>query len=106
MGVYVADMDMPTKCSGCPFIESFGVRCGRTGKFLDRDDYRHERDCDCPLVEVSTPHGRLIDADTLMDDIKRDAEKAIKEDDKVGSFWLGHSAGFVIKKSTILEAEE
>lgn len=44
---------------------------------------------------------RLIDADALMDDIKRDSKKAIDEGDKVGSFWLGYAAGVVIKQPTV-----
>ncbi len=45
--------------------------------------------------------GRLIDADVLIDEIKKDTEKVIKQDDKVGSFWLGYIAGLVIKQPTI-----
>ena len=44
---------------------------------------------------------RPIDADALMDNIKLDAKKAIEEDDKIGSFWLGYAAGLVIKEPTI-----
>ena len=44
---------------------------------------------------------RLIDADALMDDIKRDTKKAIDEGDKAGSFWLGYAAGSVIAQPTI-----
>ena len=44
---------------------------------------------------------RPIDADALMDDIKRDSKKAIDDGDKVGSFWLGYAAGLVIKQPTI-----
>ena len=44
---------------------------------------------------------RLIDADALMDNIKLDTKKAIEEDDKVGSFWLGYAAGLVIKQPTV-----
>ena len=44
---------------------------------------------------------RPIDADALMDNIKLDTKKAIEEDDKVGSFWLGYAAGLVIKEPTI-----
>ena len=44
---------------------------------------------------------RAIDADALMDDIKRDSKKAIEEGDKFGSFWLGYAAGLVIKQPTI-----
>jgi peptidase E len=44
---------------------------------------------------------RPIDADALMDNIKRDSKKAIDEGDKVGSFWLGYAAGSVIAQPTI-----
>lgn len=44
---------------------------------------------------------RAIDADALMDNIKRDSKKAIDEGDKVGSFWLGYAAGSVIAQPTI-----
>lgn len=44
---------------------------------------------------------RPIDADALIDEIKMDTEKAIKQDDRVGSFWLGYIAGLVIKQPTI-----
>jgi len=44
---------------------------------------------------------RTIDADALIDEIKKDTEKAIDDGDKVGSFWLGYIAGLVIKQPSI-----
>ena len=44
---------------------------------------------------------RLIDADALINEIKKDTEKAIKQDDRVGSFWLGYITGLVIKQPSI-----
>lgn len=44
---------------------------------------------------------RPIDADVLLDTIRRDSKKAIDEGDKVGSFWLGYAAGSVIAQPTI-----
>lgn len=44
---------------------------------------------------------RLIDADVLIDEIKKDTEEAIKQDDRVGSFWLGYIVGLVIKQPSI-----
>lgn len=44
---------------------------------------------------------RLINVDTLIDEIRKDAEITIELDDKVGSFWLGYVAGLVIKQPTI-----
>lgn len=43
----------------------------------------------------------LIDADVLIDEIKKDTQKVIKQDDRVGSFWLGYIAGLVIKQPSI-----
>jgi len=44
---------------------------------------------------------RPIDADALISEIKKDTKKAIEQDDRVGSFWLGYAAGLVIKQPTI-----
>lgn len=44
---------------------------------------------------------RPIDADVLIDEIKKDTQKVIKQDDRVGSFWLGYIAGLVIKQPSI-----
>lgn len=44
---------------------------------------------------------RLIDVDALISEIKKDTEKAIEQDDRNGSFWLGYIAGLVIKQPTI-----
>ena len=48
---------------------------------------------------------RPIDADALINEIKKDTEKAIEQDDMVGSFWLGYIAGLVIKQPTIQPEE-
>lgn len=44
---------------------------------------------------------RLIDADVLLNEIKKDTETVIEQDDKVGSFWLGYIAGLVIRQPTL-----
>ena len=49
---------------------------------------------------------RLIDVDALINEIKKETKKAIEQDDKVGSFWLGYIAGLVIKQPTIQSALE
>lgn len=65
MSVLIKGMEMPNSCGECPLQcdECFGsFRCWfskKWGSDLMRAD-------DCPLVEVPTPHGRLIDADELI----------------------------------------
>ena len=54
---------MPKNCKECPFSDH-EAWCLIPGDWRERyycpDD---ERSDDCPLTEIPTPHGRLIDAD-------------------------------------------
>ena len=71
MGIYIKGMKMPHDCEVCPCLQYFPVgtfACGVTHTMIGIGDKLK----DCPLVEVPTPHGRLIDADALM----REFEKA------------------------------
>ena len=65
---YIVPGDIPKNCFACP--------CGyeTEGAFIDEClvlKREYEKDADsvrpnwCPLVEIKTPHGRLIDADEL-----------------------------------------
>lgn len=65
MSVLIKGMEMPKHCWQCPFHDDMDdcillnqscMKVWGETKHLD----------DCPLVEVPTPHGRLIDADALM----------------------------------------
>ena len=70
MAVLITDMEMPTSCWRCPLcltVDPDTYRCIPTGhEFESTFDAINHIVCDCPLVEVP-PHGRLIDADALMD---------------------------------------
>ena len=76
MSVLIRGMEMPKNCTECPFfIKSNSpkypfVDCkliGRLGSIFNCIDIP----VDCPLVEIHTHHGRLIDADALNDMINR-----------------------------------
>ena len=54
MGVYISGMEIPKCCNNC----DFNVICNHANGGVCRPKR-------CPLVEVSVPHGRLIDADAL-----------------------------------------
>lgn len=71
MSVLIKGMKMPKGCIACPFMFFGRDDCLVWCKWLDEPSgewsncggkWRHP---DCPLVEVPTPHGRLIDADEL-----------------------------------------
>lgn len=68
MSILIKDMDMPKNCSDCP-LNYDQMSCSVTGTgwwsdtmvLMDFDSCK-ERLYNCPLVEIPTPHGRLIDA--------------------------------------------
>ena len=64
MSVLIKGMEMPKNCAECRFWSI----CECLSDFEDYvsvleavDDGDLVRDCDCPLIEIPTPHGRLID---------------------------------------------
>ena len=85
MSVLIKGMEMPERCGMC-FL--------RAGDCKQRI-YMEQRPKDCPLIEIPTPHGRLIDADEL-------ANK---------TFYSVTSAPYITYKKfvdapTVIEAEE
>ena len=63
MSVLIKGVEMPKGCIACPFMFFGQDDCLMWCKWLDGEwrnrggKWRHP---DCPLVEVPTPHGRLI----------------------------------------------
>ena len=63
MSILIRNMEMPMNCAECPIAD-----IGAEFYYCEKIELKAEtRPCDCPLVEVPTPHGRLIDADALHD---------------------------------------
>ena len=59
MNVIIKGMEMPKNCDECGFEHrAYCFLVDTVIESNDRPDW-------CPLVEVPTPHGRLIDADAL-----------------------------------------
>lgn len=90
MGVLINGMKMPKNCEECDFCHWSNLhQTGRCDRCDDEPvcadfgtDYKRTRARFCPLVEVPTPHGRLIDADevhfTMTDTIEQGrAEEAL-----------------------------
>ena len=105
MGVYIKGMVMPTSCWDC-YFQDCGNCVLNNHKVVDKCIIEDRRDEDCPLVEIP-PHGRLIDADALIEDMARMVPWAIT-DPTESAFLDGLSAAYeAIKASpTIIEAEE
>jgi hypothetical protein len=89
MSVLINNMKMPKCCAECEWHEYYGGdydwvhACRRTGT-MPIENAETERANDCPLIEIHTPHGRLIDADALESKIRKqycedcDRRKGIK----------------------------
>ena len=74
---YIVPREKPKKCMNCPFIDKITYDC----KLMYGNDYpdfyiQYEN---CPLIEIPNPHGRLIDADKLLEKAYWDYNEAIDD---------------------------
>ena len=79
MSLLINGMDMPKNCYHCRFNYD-GLCHALRSSFT----YIHENDISCPLFEIPTPHGRLIDADVIMDLL----EKSVPEKNRGHQFYV------------------
>lgn len=65
-GVYINGMEMPKNCADCPVNMNI---CHRGYEYLLEHTELYDRRADnCPLIPVPD-HGRLIDADALLNSV-------------------------------------
>lgn len=72
MSVLIKGMEMPKHCRNCKFsyfTHGISMKC----LFISEACKIKGRLSNCPLVAVPTPHGRLIDADRLMEVIEKNS---------------------------------
>ena len=97
MSIIIKGMDMPKNCFQCSFND--GIYCC----LIDNDTEAlipkmpTDRLKDCPLIEIPTPHGRLIDMDELLSHLSKDPLFDLVERYGV--------SGVIESRPTILEAE-
>lgn len=74
MSILIKGMEMPTSCIGCPCCRhdnwngETAHQCNVSLITFSAEDENwiyDQRPNWCPLVDIPTPHGRLIDADQL-----------------------------------------
>ena len=108
MSVLVKDTEMPKECRECP-LETYYMNCGdtrcrATNKIL-AEDYKaipfDGRPDWCPLVEVPA-HGRLIDADALIERMESDAEQM---EEPIAQMFTYAAINDVKHSETVIEAE-
>ena len=117
--VLIKGMEMPKCCEECrlfnkPWCMAKPLEEWRTGYY---EPLKGEKQKDCPLVEVPTPHGRLIDADAYRKEIReryesaREWYKGAKTDDikaraESALFTFTECSLTIRKMPTIIEAED
>lgn len=106
MSVIIKGMKMPNNCGECVLCNAvkddeydyeINTYCHATGESLESLDVRGDR---CPLVDVPTPHGRLVDADALKATFCAECNHTITCEDCDIDYHIGRLA------PTIIEAEE
>lgn len=75
MSLIIRGVNLPEKCENCPCYDYIDYVCRADDCFAPFDvENPEERSEHCPLIEIRTPHGRLIDADILLDTLRYRAE--------------------------------
>ena len=62
MSILIKGMEMPENCDKCRFQSELRLYCNAMPDNFCGNTDDIERPDWCPLVEIPTPHGRLIDA--------------------------------------------
>ena len=108
----IKGMEMPYCCVVCPFKEMYhdGLVCKATTPHKYIPKFLHERYEKCPLVEIPTPHGELIDRDHLLSLIEGWNEDVENDKQNEFSFVVGKTLNGVIRiirgAHAFIEAEE
>ena len=120
MGVYIKGMEMPDSCDVCRFSDWSNLHQTACCMILEyrpcfRDyssEYKIRISDLCPLVEVPTPHGDLIDRQKLLEDNKH-LEYPTNEKYRRDRAWaVGFNSGarhcneHAVYAKTVIKAEE
>lgn len=94
---------MPKNCDACWALDDYGdyPRCRITEEQRGYNFTVRERRMDnCPLVEVPTPHGRLIDIRSVEDG------KFVTVGDDYQRWWNGALESVIDNAPTVIEGSE
>ena len=99
MSVLIKGIEMPKSCLICVC----NIPKGNCDLWRNQtpEEHRRERHPDCPLVEVPTPHGRLIDADALI----KLLDNCMFPSDMVTTRAVSMARNWLIDALTIIESE-
>lgn len=102
---YIVPREKPKKCWNCEFLDRVDHNC----KLMRDKDYEYfaTQYANCPLVEVSTPHGDLIDRDAphLKNALKGIREVETQIYGRASWGFANKSISVIYDAPTIIEAE-
>ena len=104
MTLLIKGMEMPMVCDDCWALDEYGdyPRCRITEEQRGYNfRIREQRMEHCPLVEVPTPHGRLID----INDVKN-TKFTVENINQYERWWNGALDSVIENAPTVIEAEE
>lgn len=110
MSILIKGMKLPKSCYFCRIgnqaVIGLGITCRIAGRTYANDSNRpSSRPSWCPLIEVLTPHGRLIDADDFDSRIRAaggQADEELTDDFKDGVLSV---LTLMKTQNTVIEAE-
>ena len=76
MGIYIPDKEVPISCKQCFLKDNWHDKCKLTG--TNWNFTLKGRLPNCPLIKIATPHGNLIDEDSLREGIDKEYDIAMK----------------------------
>ena len=102
---YIVPKEIPNRCGRCPcFHAEHPMYCQAVKADKDKRIYAPYGDGRpdwCPLIEIHTPHGRLIDGDALKAQYVHG-----KGNDEIESAWISNIRRAITKATTVIEAED
>lgn len=113
MSIILKGIDMPKSCGECEFnynLEGGSYEWWECVILHDDLNQFDTRRTDCPLIEIPTPHGRLIDADETKIQYYQTMEELLQSSTTINisaqSLSLLCGLTLINNAPTILEAEE
>lgn len=111
MSVIIRGLSKPENCFSCPFFDvysptrSSGDEDYQCDLFVSLDYWQAAGKADkaCPLVEIPTPHGPLVDSDHLSDIALHLMHTAKNDYIANGVKWLWQ---YIIESTTVIESED
>lgn len=106
MSILIKGAKMPKSCDKCDFIaydDEYEYECWCPIIRSNVEEYTENKPARCPLVDVATPHGRLIDADKYLNKVKYEAEGM---SDDYGDVFINYTDWVLRKEPTVIESEE